>query len=209
MYAGLASSGSAQYFWNRQYDAVPPVTPTSPADFELGAFRRPENQFDSPISSAPSSPALPVGPRDPDAQNHVKRSGSSQNFREYGLAAVLWLGFVGVTITSWYIYHRLGSKPSEYGIGTQWTASCDNLQKSLKTWNQLALLAINVVAGFVTLTASYFRTGLLAPSPSAFLKSTQPLYLAVDSWRGFARLSILRKILYIVLLFSSLPVHFM
>ena len=120
--------------------------------------------------------------------------------KRLALPLFYWLVFIAITTICWEFHARLRHLPAEYGIRSRWTDPCDELLKPLKSWRQVALLTVNAVAGFVTAAAGYFRPRLLAPSEA------DPV---IDSWSGFCHVGIFRKIVYVVLLLSPLPVYFM
>ncbi|KAE9370169.1 hypothetical protein N431DRAFT_468241 [Stipitochalara longipes BDJ] len=115
-------------------------------------------------------------------------------------ALLFWLVFVAVTVVCWVIYSRLRDSPTEFGLRTRWTAECNKFSNPFQSWRKVALLTVNAVAGVVTAIASYFRTRLLAPTTDDH---------RIDSWGGFWHVSVLRKLLYILLLLSPLPVYFL
>lgn len=128
---------------------------------------------------------------------------------ENKIAIFLWSLFAAATTASWILQYTLQpNEATEYGFKTMASDTCKRLKSRINTTG-LYLIVPNIATAAVAFIASYFRAGLLAPSPSAYWESKGRLYLGVDSGRGFLHASWPRQAMYVVLLLASLPLYYL
>lgn len=157
-----------------------------------------------------SSSSRAVGLEQQQSQSDDFKPGKSLKGPGENIIAIsLWVLFAVVTITSWVLQYTLQpNEAAEYGFKTMASDTCKRL-KWRRSIAGMYLLALNIATAAVAFIASYFRAGLLAPSPSAYRESKGSLYLGVDSGRGFRDASWPRKVMYVVLLLASLPLYYL
>ncbi|KAJ4329190.1 hypothetical protein N0V84_000316 [Fusarium piperis] len=129
---------------------------------------------------------------------------------ENKIAILLWVLFAAATLASWIFQYPLqpSNEPSEYGFKTTANGTCERLESRASTTG-MYLFVLNMATTAAATIVTYFRVGLLAPSPSEYQKSEGRLYLGVESGRGFLQASWPRKVMYVVLLLASLPLYYL
>ncbi|UPK98517.1 hypothetical protein LCI18_009452 [Fusarium solani-melongenae] len=128
---------------------------------------------------------------------------------ENTIAILLWVLFAAATTASWILLYTLQpNEAAEYGFKTIASDTCKHFKLRTNTTG-MYLFALNIATTAVAFVASYFRDGLLAPSPGAYQESKGRLYLGIESVRGFRQASWPRKVMYVVLLLASLPLYYL
>ncbi|KAM6537721.1 hypothetical protein FALCPG4_003628 [Fusarium falciforme] len=168
-------------------------------------YIRPDRTGLRGISSSPRAVRLEQQQQWDDFKPGKHLNGIGENT----IAILLWVLFAAATTASWILLYTLQpNEAAEYGFKTIASDSCKHFKLRTNTTG-MYLFALNIATTAVAFIVSYFRDGLLAPSPGAYQESKGRLYLGVESVRGFRQASWPRKVMYVVLLLASLPLYYL